>query len=266
MVKNQCHFRAKSLFTPVNIYVLLPSYFEHANTVESLDHVYRKREKFKTLFLLHGAVEDADSWLSYTNIEKYADKHNVALVVASVGNSWYTNLKHGPAYWDFISDELPRFIRSVFPLSEKREDNYVAGLSMGGYGAMKLALCKPEMFSAVMCLSGGVDITGELGKNREMSRGPNNYMSKEYFPSLDELDDDYVDLFEKIKTHKKNGTELPRIYFACGTEDFTYDINKEFVKFLTEQSIDHTFEDGPGAHTWEFWDEYIQKALDWLTE
>ena len=266
MVKNQCHFRSKSLFTPVNIEVLLPSFFAHANTVESLDDVYKKREKYKTLFLLHGATEDEISWLSYTNVEKYADKHGLAIVVASVGNSWYSNLKHGPAYWTFISDELPRFVRSVFPLSDKREDNYVAGLSMGGYGAMKLALCKPEMFSAAMCLSGGVDMSHELGEMRNTPRDPTCYPTKYYFPSLDELGEDAVDLFKKIELYKKDGTKIPRIYLACGTEDFTYEGNKKFVKFLAEQSVDYSFEEGPGAHTWDFWDHYIERALNWLME
>ena len=163
MVKIQCHFRAKSLFTPATIHVLLPSFFAHANTVETLDEVYKDNKfSYKTLFLLHGGVEDAQSWLSYINIEKYADKHNMAVVLPSVGNSFYADLVHGPAYWTFISEELPRFVHSVFPLSDKPEDNFVAGLSMGGYGALKLALNKPNQFNAAASLSGAIDIVSVL--------------------------------------------------------------------------------------------------------
>jgi putative tributyrin esterase len=261
MVKIQCHFRAKSLFTPVTIHVLLPSFFAHANTVESLDEVYKDNKfNYKTLFLLHGGVEDAQSWLSYTNIEKYADKHHMAVVLPSVGNSFYADLAHGPAYWTFVSDELPRFVRSVFPLSDKPEDNFVAGLSMGGYGALKLAFNMPDKFAAVASLSGAADIISVLTQ----SPGPSNLELEDYFDSMDALKGSNNDLYALLKKQKEAGTKLPRLYMACGTEDFIYDMNKDFLKYAKSLNVDITYEEGPGAHTWEFWDEYIQKVLDWM--
>ncbi len=260
MINIQCNFRAKSLYMPMNINVLLPSFFEHAATVESLDDIYKdKKFCYKTLYLLHGGVEDAHSWLAYTNIEKYADKYKLAVVLPSVGNSFYTNLVHGPDYWTFVSEELPRFAQSAFPLSDKREDNFVAGLSMGGYGAFKMALNHPDRFSAAISLSGALDIVGVL-------TGPSMMQNtlEDYFENLDAVKDTCNDLFYQAKKIKAEGKEMPRLYMACGMDDFIYEINQKYLKFLNNEKIPVTYEEGPGAHEWNFWDKYIERAINWL--
>ncbi len=261
MVKFQCHFRAKCLYTPVTIHVLLPSFFAHANTVESLDDVYKEKNiKYRTLFLLHGAVEDARSWLSYTNIEKYADKHKLAVVLPSVGNSFFADMEHGPQYWTFVSDELIRFVRSVFPLSEKREDNYVAGLSMGGYGAFKMGFNRPDLFSAAISLSGALDVAS-LYDNEARTR---SISLDDVFGSKEEFLESENDLFYLLKKLKHEGKDIPRLYMACGQDDSLYKINQDFLKFAKSQSVDVTYEEGPGAHEWDFWDTFILKAFEWL--
>ena len=257
MVKIQCHFRAKSLFTPVTIQVLLPSFFAHANTVETLDEVYKDNKySYKTMFLLHGGSEDAQSWLSYTNLEKYADKHQMAVVLPNVGNSFYANLTYGPAYWTFVSDELPRFVRSVFPLSDKPEDNFVAGLSMGGYGSFKWALNKPDQFAAAANLSGTVDF-GNL-------KVPSHMNLDDIFGNTESVKGSDNDLYALLKKRKEEGTKLPRLYAACGTEDFGYDSFVDFKKYADSLPVDITFEEGPGGHEWSFWDTYIERVLDWM--
>jgi putative tributyrin esterase len=257
MIKLQCHFKAKSLFTPVTIHVLLPSFFAHSYTIETLDEVYKDNKfSYKTLFLLHGGSEDARSWLSYSNIERYADKHKMAVVLPSVGNSFYANLAHGPAYWTFLSDELPRFVRSVFPLSDKREDNYVAGLSMGGYGAYKWALNKPDQFAAAANLSGLVSF--------DKPKAPAHIKFDDIFGSIDSIKGSDNDLYALLRKRIKEGTKLPRLYAACGTEDFTYDDFKEYQEFSKSIAAEITYEEGPGEHDWDFWDAYIQRVLDWM--
>jgi S-formylglutathione hydrolase FrmB len=228
--------------------------------VESLDEVYKtKHPKFRTLFLLHGGVEDARSWLAYTNIEKYADKHNLAVVLPSVGNSFYADMKHGEKYWTYVSDELIRFVRSVFPLSEKREDNYVAGLSMGGYGAFKMALSKPELFSAGISLSGALDISSLFENVGTTPINLNNiFGSKEEFLESDN------NLNKLIDQLIQNKVDIPKLYIACGLDDNLYESNKEFLRKLNSHSVDVTYDEGPGGHEWDFWDVYIKKAIEWL--
>ncbi|MBC7251612.1 MAG: hypothetical protein H5T62_15205 [Anaerolineae bacterium] len=145
--------------TPTTVTVTLPfPVFNPLSPGETLDDIYGSVGKCKTLYLFHGAFADSSSWSLYSRVEEYADRHGLAVVMPNVGNSFYADLWHGPAYWTFVSEELPRFVRSVFPLSDKREDNFVAGLSMGGYGAFKLVLNKPEKFAAGISLSGVLDI------------------------------------------------------------------------------------------------------------
>src|SRR5688500_5995486 len=113
----------------------------------------------RTLLLLHGMSDDESAWTRSTNVESYADELGLALVMPNVHRSFYTNMLHGYRYWDFVSSELLDKARGFFPLSSAREDNFVAGLSMGGHGAFKLALRLPHVFAAAASLSGVADVT-----------------------------------------------------------------------------------------------------------
>lgn len=111
----QCYFLSKALLTPVTVTVILRFLPFDLSVETSLDDIYRINQKFKTLFLFHGMFADADSWLFGTSIELYAQQHGLAVVLPSVRNSFYADLLHGPAYWTFVSEELPRYVRAVFP-------------------------------------------------------------------------------------------------------------------------------------------------------
>ena len=109
-----------------------------------------------TLYLLHGLSDDHTIWQRSTSIERYVADLNLAVVMPSIDLSWYTDMYYGPKYWTFMTEELPRICRSFFPrMSVKREDTFVAGLSMGGYGALKCALRAPKVFSWAAGLSSG---------------------------------------------------------------------------------------------------------------
>lgn len=260
MSRFQCSFRSKALLTPTTITVTLPfPLFDPIAVDESLDDIYGSGRKFKTLYLFHGAFEDHHGWSLYSRVEEYADRHGLALVIPSVGNSFHADLLHGPAYWTFISEELPRFVRSVFPLSDKREDNFVAGLSMGGYGAFKLALNKPDQFAAGISIFGVLDLV-------EVMKNPIHpvFDVDEYFGGFDRLRGSSSDLFAQLQHLKQQGMSIPRLYMACGLEDPLYAINVKFRDFADSHSVDLTYEEGPGAHTWDFCDAYICRALEWL--
>jgi putative tributyrin esterase len=121
MSRFQCHFQSKALLTPTEVDVILPIPRFEIGSDESFDDIYKTGAKFKTLYLFHGSLSDFNGWLLNTNIESYAEQHTVAVVMPSVGNSFYADLLHGSAYWTYVSEELPRFARSVFPLSDKNE-------------------------------------------------------------------------------------------------------------------------------------------------
>jgi putative tributyrin esterase len=262
MSRFQCSFQSKALLTPTTITVTLPfPVFDPISKDESFDNIYGSGKKFKTLHLFHGAFADSSSWSLYSRVEEYADRHGLAVVMPNLGNSFHADLVHGPAYWTFVSEELPRFVRSVFPLSDKREDNFVAGLSMGGYGAFKLALNKAEKFAAAISIFGVLDITAVM-------KDPIHpvFNVDEYFGGFGKLEGSGSDLFAQLQKLKRKGTSIPRLYIACGLEDSVYEMNVKFRDFAVSNAVDLTYEEGPGAHTWDFCDQHICQAFNWLDQ
>ena len=110
------------------------------------------------LYLLHGLSDDHTAWHRYTAVGRYAEKAGLAVVMPAVHRSFYTNEAHGHRYWDFVSEELPGVVHEFFRVTDRPEETFVAGLSMGGYGALKLALTHPERYAAAASLSGGLDL------------------------------------------------------------------------------------------------------------
>jgi S-formylglutathione hydrolase FrmB len=166
-------------------------------------------------------------------------------------------MAYGNNYWTFVSEELPRLCRSFFPLSERREDTFVAGLSMGGYGAFKLALRKPEMFSYAASLSGALDIA-----NRRHDLPLFQRIFGESGPKG--TDNDLLALLDPLAKAMQEGKPVPQLYQCCGTEDFLYEDNQTFRDACTRAGLPLTYEEGPGSHEWGYWDAKIQDVLKWL--
>lgn len=216
-------------------------------------------EKYRTLFLLHGLSDDQSTWCRYTSIERYARECNIAVIMPDGGRSFYTDAANGFKYWSFISEELPEFAASIFPLSLKREDCFAAGLSMGGYGALKLGLRCPEKFSAVAALSPVVDLERRFNASESASWRPE---LENIFISPAEAKLRGNDLFTLAENAVSSGKTLPRIISFCGTEDFMIEDNRKFNAFMKEIKFPefHSYE-YPGSHNWGFWDAHIQQAL-----
>ena len=216
-------------------------------------------EKYRTLFLLHGLSDDHSAWCRYTSIERYARDYNIAVIMPDAGRSFYTDAANGFKYWSFISEELPEFAASMFPISLERENCFAAGLSMGGYGALKLGLRLPERFSAIAALSPVVDLERRFTASDSALWLPE---LKNIFISPEEARLRGNDLFTLAETALKSGKTLPRIISFCGTEDFMISDNRGFNTFMKELGFPefHSYE-YPGGHNWNFWDTHIQQAL-----
>lgn len=217
------------------------------------------QRKHPTLYLLHGLSDDHTAWQRRTSLERYVASLDLAVVMPAVHRSFYTDMAHGHPYWTFISEELPALAQSFFPLSDMREDNFVAGLSMGGYGAFKLAVSHPERYGAAASLSGALDMVrlASEDKTRQMEL-------QNIFGDLRTLPGSGNDLFylaEQMAQHEKI---WPRLYQWCGTDDFLYADNLRFSEHAQALGLDLTYEDGPGAHEWACWDQQIQRVLAWL--
>src|SRR6476659_555810 len=150
----RCDFFSEVLEVGTSMTVLLPQASEDQVGVTGT----QRTGDFPVLYLLHGLSDDSTAWLRYSSIERYTAPLGLAVVMPQVQRSFYADEVHGERFFTFLSEELPRVIASFFRVSQRREDTFVAGLSMGGYGALKWALHRPERFAAVASLSGALDL------------------------------------------------------------------------------------------------------------
>lgn len=222
------------------------------------------RPPFRVLYLLHGHSGDHTAWQRLTSIERYVEGLNLAVVMPAIQNSFYTDMAHGGKYFTFVTEEVPAVAQGLFPLSTERADTFVAGLSMGGYGAFKLALTCPDRYAAAASLSGAVDIMGEAVKGHDDPENAERLEKlRDIFGDLDKFPGSQHDLFvlaEKVAQSKVK----PRLFQYCGSEDILYADNLRFRDFVRPLGFDYTYEETPGDHDWVYWDTMIQKVLAWL--
>lgn len=264
-------FKSDVLATSTSVYVVLPDMSPEEAAFEA------NKSPFKTLYLLHGIGDDCTKWVRRTGIEKYAQNNGIAVVMPQVEKSFYTDMFYGDRYWTYLSEELPIKMRHYFPLSDLREENFVAGLSMGGYGAFKWALRKPEMFAAAASFSGVLDIKslfdfeGKSPDFRETSVavfGGEEKVRRQavaLFGGTDKIENSEEDLFFLLRRLKASDRHVPKLYQCCGTEDAVYKYNTPFRIYAEKLGVDLTYEEWSGDHTWEYWDESIRRALKWFS-
>jgi putative tributyrin esterase len=254
MILNEINFFSETLGMRSTIYVLLPQ--------RQLADA-KKPKDYRTLYLLHGHSDDHTAWMRWSAIEKYAEGLNLVVVMPAVHLSFYADMVHGGKFWQFVSEEVPAQVRSMFSLSSKRENNYVAGLSMGGYGAFKMALTHPDRFAAAASLSGALDIRRVVDATVETN--DENWLQgmRNVFGDLSKVPNSEHDLFTLAEKVSKERIK-PRLYQCCGTEDFLHADNIRFLDIARKLPLDLTYEDGPGDHNWSYWDKMIQNVLAWM--
>lgn len=256
MILTEINFFSETITLGCSMNVLWPQ--------RSLADAQKKpKKKFRTLYLLHGHSDDHTAWQRWTSIERYVEGLNLAVVMPAVHLSFYTDMAHGGKYWQFISEEVPAVVRDMFPLSSKREDNFVAGLSMGGYGAFKLALTHPDRYAAAASLSGALDIRAVTSLRSDRNNKIWLAEMRNVFGDLSKVPGSKHDLLTLAKKVAKAPVK-PRLYQCCGTEDFLYADNIRFCDAVRKLPLDLTYEEGPGEHVWAYWDKMIQNMLAWM--
>lgn len=217
-------------------------------------------DTFPTLYLLHGMSDDHTIWHRRTSIERYADEHGIAVVMPTTNLGWYTDMKFGYRWRTYIGEELPGIMRDFFPgMSDKREDTYLSGNSMGGYGSLALAFTYPETFSIAAPLSGAFN-----PKHLFHADNPENTYFFDMFGPFDEYDGSKNDLFWLAEKLKESGAPMPEIYIGCGSEDWLLEVNRKMRDHLTELGYSVTYKESPGGHEWAYWDREIQDVLNYI--
>lgn len=203
------------------------------------------------LYLLHGLSDDHTAWSRYTAIERYAEAAGLAVVMPAAGRSFYADEAHGHPYWSFVSEELPSVVQSFFRVSTDPADTFVAGLSMGGYGALKLALTHPERYAAAASLSGAVDLGDLLNQPHRAE-------------ILERVFDGHVSDDDDIFTLLDRASVVPPLYLGCGTEDPLLAGTRSFADAATVAGVDVTVDLRRGGHEWGLWDPMIADVIAWL--
>lgn len=256
MILNEVNFYSEVLTLRSTMVVLLPQR-------TPAERKSRRAPKFRTLYMLHGHSDDHTAWMRWTSIETYVEGLNLAVVMPAVNLSFYTDMVYGGNYWQFISEEVPAVVRDLFPLSAARKDNYVAGLSMGGYGAFKLALSLPERYAAAASLSGALDIRKVVEGHHHPGDKARIAGMRNVFGEARKVPGSKHDLLVLARKASRSPVK-PRLYQCCGTEDFLYADNVRFRDAVRRLPLDLTYEEGPGEHVWSYWDKMIQNVLVWM--
>ncbi|MDO4198942.1 MAG: alpha/beta hydrolase family protein [Erysipelotrichaceae bacterium] len=217
------------------------------------------KEKYKTLYLLHGIFGNNDDWVTYSNVRRWAEKKNLAVIMPSGENHFYVDCEaNGERFSEFIGKELPEMMERLFPLSDKREDRFIGGLSMGGYGAVSNGLKYYKSFSKVIGLSGALD----RGSKAMKPSGATGHFGPYYFETLfgknpEGTDKDIFYLLDKVSKEE----DKPDLYICCGTEDSLISVNRDFAGKAKEKGYNVEYHESEGGHTWDFWNEYIEKII-----
>jgi S-formylglutathione hydrolase FrmB len=206
------------------------------------------------LYLLHGLSDDHTSWTRRSSLERHVEASGLAVVMPNGHRSFYADEQHGPRHWTHLTEELPERVASFFSVSSRREDTFVAGLSMGGYGAMKWALRQPWRFSAAASLSGALDVAAL--DDQEWRRPLLRRVYGEAGPGPDD------DLFSLLRA--ADAARLPRLHLSCGAEDPLLDATRRFAAAARERGLDPVLRVAPGGHEWPVWDRDIHDVLAWL--
>jgi S-formylglutathione hydrolase FrmB len=220
----------------------------------------------KTLVLLHGYSGTAIDWLAGSSIQDLCSQYNLAAIMPGCRNSFYLDREAtGEAYGSFVGEELIAYARKTFGLSDRAEDTFICGFSMGGYGALEIGLKYTHNYSKLVDLSGAL-IYREVS---EMTPPKGNMVANYAYYAATFGDPRTVlerDVNPEVLVKEKlaRGEALPGIYMACGTEDMLIDVNRAFAAFLKEQGVEAEVHFTPGEHNWTFWNEYLEKAVRWM--
>jgi putative tributyrin esterase len=250
-----CSFYSKALgfSTSIEVYLPQPDRDLPGWSVGQLS------QKIPVLYFLPGFTDDETQITRYSTISRFIEDYRVALVIPAVQRTVYADIGKTYRYFTYITEELPALVQSFFPISSRREDTYVAGLSMGGYGAIKIGLTLPERYAAAASLA------GVLHYAQAASTDPGWADDRRFnFGEQDNLVGGPHDVFHLARCLAAADGPKPRLYAIAGTEDFVYEGNQAFRSLAASLGLDFTFEEGPGRHDWDDFDPMLARLLAWF--
>lgn len=261
MATMQVNFYSKCLRREVTFNALIPLDYP----VIPGQFMEEETQPLKALYLLHGYSGSHSDWIHFSRIRELSDKYKIAVFMPSGDNHFYLDDEDkGQLYGEYVGKELVEFTRSLFPLSVNREDTFIGGLSMGGYGAIRNGLKYALHFGGIIALSSAI-ITYKIANIApEYQDDIADYKYyRSVFGNLNHLLGSDKDPEALLMDLKETDSFIPKIYMSCGSDDFLLDVNQIFHDFLNRENIPHVYKVSEGSHSWDFWNEYIGKAIEW---
>ncbi len=251
------HMQMNLRMSSTDLVILAPYYGElEAGTGMKEEDFYN--QKFKCVWLLHGLGGNCNDWVNYTQVETFAEEKNCFVICPSGGAGFYTDGPLGTNWETLIMEDIWNYLHRLFPMmSEEPKDNVIAGLSMGGYGAMKYALSHSGKFGYGCSLSGGLNMPQRYAEGENI-----NGRLQFAFGKPEDVEGGPFDLYQLAKDLKRDGGPIPRIYISCGRKDWEYEPNQQFRDFMREQGYDVTWDEDDYSHEWRMWNLQIKKVLD----
>ncbi|MBU5350807.1 alpha/beta hydrolase [Paenibacillus silvae] len=263
MATVQVNFFSKSMRREVSFNALLPV---DLPVIPGQSETAIQQQPLKSLYLLNGYSGNQWDWITFTRIRELADRYRIAVFMPAGENHFYVDDEDkGELYGQYVGQELVAFTRELFPLSTRREHTFIGGLSMGGYGAIRNGLKYADHFGGIIALSSAILPYKIANAAPGYSDGIADYKYfTRVFGDLSKLVGSDKDPEALVMQLKESGALIPNIYMACGTEDFLLDVNQRFRDFLLREHVPVTYTESAGVHNWDFWNDYITLALDWL--
>ena len=265
MVVMKLNFHSLLLGIHTKVNVILP-------TGRPVFYQEKPKELYQVLWLLHGGTDDCNDFIQNTNICRYAEENKIAVILPEDNDAFFTDgyIQNGGLYFSYVTEELVKMCRSILPISDKREDNFVAGNSMGSGGAMKCAVLHPELYGAALMLSGSgirmhrAEDTWVAGFLEKVVKGED----VSDYPAVEDPKRDVqmaIPIYNILSDPEKKAA-LPKLFFTCGGDDRILADVKKAMAFYDKMGLEYFWEEIPGyAHEWDFWDMQLRKALvEWL--
>lgn len=226
-----------------------------------VEKMVAKDTRYPVIYLLHGLTGHYNNWTEMSKVAEYASGYKVIVVMPEGGNGWYTDsVSDGKEKWEsYIVEELIPEVDKRFRTLATRDKRAIAGLSMGGFGALKFGLKYPDKFVLAGSFSGALGaaqitertVSGAIGKTIDGIFGPEGSDTRKA--------NDIFGIIRSLTPEKMKA--IPFIYLDCGTEDFLFQNNREFVNLLVEMKVPHEYRQLPGKHDWNYWDKQVQEFL-----
>lgn len=218
-------------------------------------------DSYPVLYLLHGRGDDCTSYIRNSSIERYANEHQVIVIMPSAETSFYVDGVYGKRFFSYMTKELPRAMGHWLPIAQQPDRTFIAGLSMGAYGALKIGLTFPETFAGIGIMSAGIrpDQLPDFMPTREENDILHEDVRRAFGDGTFKPEDDPQEL---IKTRLSEKRAIPPILHYEGRQDMLYGQNSDFRAFAESLGLNYRYEEWDGEHDWLFWEEALRRLMN----